>query len=95
VGTNEKPDGDKKTSQALARESTPSILGRLFHMVEDKDLARTRLRLQFEPKLLFEGLLKRRKLAVRLYWMLLLHVDYAQLIQGSHAGQPGTFCGRG
>jgi len=36
-----------------------------------------------------------RKLAVRLYWMLRLQVDYAQLIQGSHAGQPGTFCGRG
>jgi hypothetical protein len=28
-----------------------------------------------------------RKLAVRLYWMLHLQVDYAQL--------PGTFCGRG
>jgi transposase len=35
-----------------------------------------------------------RKLAVRLYWMLRLQVDYAQLIQGSHAGQPGNFCGR-
>jgi len=35
-----------------------------------------------------------RKLAVRLYWMLRLQVNYAQLIQGSHAGQPGTFCGR-
>jgi transposase len=35
-----------------------------------------------------------RKLAVRLYWMLRLDVDYAQLIQGSHAGQPGSFCGR-
>ena len=31
-----------------------------------------------------------RKLAVRLYWMLRLQVDYAQLIQGSHAGQLGT-----
>jgi hypothetical protein len=30
------------------------------------------------------------KLAVRLYWMLRLQVNYAQLIQGSHAGQPGT-----
>ena len=36
-----------------------------------------------------------RKLAVRLYWMLRLQVNYAQLIQGSHAGQPGSFCGRG
>jgi hypothetical protein len=36
-----------------------------------------------------------RKLAVRLYWMLRLQGNYAQLIQGSHAGQPGTFCGRG
>jgi hypothetical protein len=34
-----------------------------------------------------------RKLAV--YWMLRLHVDYAQLIRGSHAGQPGTFRGLG
>ena len=31
-----------------------------------------------------------RKLAVRLYWMLRLQVDYAQRIQGSHAGQLGT-----
>jgi hypothetical protein len=30
-----------------------------------------------------------RKLAVRLYWMLRLQVNYARLIQGSHAGQPG------
>ena len=36
-----------------------------------------------------------RKLAVRLYWMLRLQVNYAQMIQGSNAGQPGTFCGRG
>jgi transposase len=35
-----------------------------------------------------------RKLAVRLYWMLRSEVDYAQLIQGSHAGQPESFRGR-
>jgi len=35
-----------------------------------------------------------RKPAVRLYWMLRLDVDYTQLIQGSHAGQLGSFCGR-
>jgi transposase len=35
-----------------------------------------------------------RRLAVRLYWMLRLEVDYAQLIQGSHAGPPESFCGR-
>jgi hypothetical protein len=27
-----------------------------------------------------------RKLAVRFYWMLRRNVDYAQLLQGSHAG---------
>ncbi|HEY2821359.1 MAG TPA: IS110 family transposase [Candidatus Acidoferrum sp.] len=36
-----------------------------------------------------------RKLAVRLYWMLRLDVDYAQLLQGSHAGQLESFRGRG
>jgi len=36
-----------------------------------------------------------RKLAVRLYWMLREEVDYAQLIRGSHAGQPESFRGRG
>jgi transposase len=36
-----------------------------------------------------------RKRAVRLYWMLRLQMDYAQLIQGSHAGEPSTFRGRG
>jgi transposase len=35
-----------------------------------------------------------RKLAVRLYWMLRRDADYAQLIQGSHAGQLESFCGR-
>jgi transposase len=35
-----------------------------------------------------------RKLAVRLYWMLRSEVDYAQLIQGSHAGQLESFRGR-
>jgi transposase len=35
-----------------------------------------------------------RKLAVRLYWMLRAEVDYAQLIQGSHAGQPESSRGR-
>jgi transposase len=35
-----------------------------------------------------------RKLAVRLYWMLRTDSDYAQLLQGSHAGQPESSCGR-
>jgi transposase len=35
-----------------------------------------------------------RKLAVRLYWMLRAEVDYAQLLQGSHAGEPESFRGR-
>jgi transposase len=36
-----------------------------------------------------------RKLAVRLYWMLRTDVDYRQLLQGSHAGQPESSRGRG
>jgi transposase len=36
-----------------------------------------------------------RKLAVRLYWMLRKEMDYAQLVQGSDAGQPESSCGRG
>lgn len=35
-----------------------------------------------------------RKLAVRLYWMLRDAVEYAQLVQGSHAGQPESSRGR-
>ena len=35
-----------------------------------------------------------RKLAVRLYWMLRDEVDYAQLLQGSYAGQPESSRGR-
>lgn len=35
-----------------------------------------------------------RKLAVRLYWMLREGMDYAQLLRGSHAGQPESSCGR-
>lgn len=34
-----------------------------------------------------------RKLAVRLYWMLRGNMDYAQLLQGSHAGVPESSCG--
>jgi len=33
-------------------------------------------------------------LAVRLYWMLRGEMDYAQLIQGSCAGEPGSSRGR-
>jgi len=33
--------------------------------------------------------------AARLYWMLREEVHYAQLLQGSDAGQPEPFCGRG
>jgi transposase len=36
-----------------------------------------------------------RKLAVRLYWMLRSEVDYAQLLQGSNAGQLESSRGRG
>ncbi len=36
-----------------------------------------------------------RKLAVRLYWMLRGEVNYAQLLQGSYAGQPESSRGRG
>ena len=36
-----------------------------------------------------------RKLAVRLYWMLRGNLEYAQLLQGSHAGEPESFRGRG
>lgn len=36
-----------------------------------------------------------RKLAVRMYWMLREDLDYAQLIRGSHAGQPESSRGRG
>jgi hypothetical protein len=32
--------------------------------------------------------------AVRLYSMLRGDMNYAQLIQGSRAGEPGSFCGR-
>jgi transposase len=35
-----------------------------------------------------------RKLAVRLYWMLRGEMDYAQLLQGSCAGEPGSSRGR-
>ena len=35
-----------------------------------------------------------RKLAVRLYWMLRLGIEYAQLKVGSYAGQPESSCGR-
>ena len=35
-----------------------------------------------------------RKLAVRLYWMLRGEMDYAQLIQGPCAGEPGSSRGR-
>ena len=35
-----------------------------------------------------------RRLAQRLYWMLRQDLTYAQLLQGRHAGEPESFCGR-
>jgi transposase len=35
-----------------------------------------------------------RRLALRLYWMLRYDCSYAQLLQGRHAGEPESFCGR-
>jgi transposase len=35
-----------------------------------------------------------RRLALRLYWMLRYDCSYAQLMQGRHAGEPESFCGR-
>ena len=61
----------------------------------DPELRRDYARLKARKHAALAKVMVARKLAVRLYWMLRLQVNYAQLIQGSHAGQPGTFCGRG
>jgi molybdenum cofactor sulfurtransferase len=84
----------------ISKQGSPFLRGLLV------EAAQTAVRYEPEMRRAYQRLAQRkcralakvamaRKLAVRLYWMLRLQVNYAQLIQGSHAGQPGTFCGRG
>jgi len=84
----------------ISKQGSPFLRGLLV------EAATTAVRYEPEMRRAYQRLAQRksralakvamaRKLAVRLYWMLRLEVDYAQLIQGSHAGPPESFCGRG
>jgi transposase len=92
--------GRKQRLGHISKQGSPFLRGLLVEAVQ------TAVRCEPEMRRAYQRLAQRkcralakvamaRKLAVRLYWMLRLQVDYVQLIQGSHAGQPGTFCGRG
>jgi len=83
----------------ISKQGSPFLRGLLV------EAATTAVRYEPEMRRAYQRLAQRkgrglakvamaRKLAVRLYWMLRLEVDYAQLLQGSHAGQPESFCGR-
>src|ERR1700741_2148224 len=92
--------GGKQRLGHISKQGNPFLRGLLV------EAAQSAVRYEPEMRRAYQRLAQRkcralakvamaRKLAVRLYWMLRLQRNYAQLIQGSHAGQPGTFCGRG
>jgi transposase len=83
----------------ISKQGSPFLRGLLV------EAATTAVRYEPEMRRAYQRLAQRksrglakvamaRKLAVRLYWMLRSEVDYAQMIQGSHAGPPESFCGR-
>ena len=91
--------GRKQRLGHISKQGSPFLRGLLV------EAAQSAVRHEPEMRRAYQRLAQRRcrarvkvamarKLAVRLYWMLRFQVNYAQLIQGSHAGQPGTFARR-
>jgi transposase IS116/IS110/IS902 family protein len=83
----------------ISKQGNPFLRGLLVEAAQsavrhEPEMRRAYQRLAQRKCLALAKVATARKLAVRLYWMLRLQVNYTQLIQGSHAGQPGTFCGR-
>jgi transposase len=83
----------------ISKQGNPFLRGLLVEAAQsavrhEPEMRRAYLRLAQKKCRALAKVAMARKLAVRLYWMLRLDIDYAQLIQGSHAGQPESFCGR-
>jgi len=83
----------------ISKQGSPFLRGLLVEAATtavryDPEMRRAYQRLAQRKSRALAKVAMARKLAVRLYWMLRSQTDYAQLIQGSHAGQPESFCGR-
>jgi transposase len=92
--------GRKQRLWHISKQGSPFLRGLLVETVQsavrhEPERRRAYQRLAERKCRALAKVAMARKLAVRSYWMLRLQVNYAQLIQGSHAGQPGTFCGHG
>ena len=82
----------------MTNKSSPSLRGLLVEAAQSAVRHEPEMRLaaindwpRAEVSWTSEVRLPWHKLAVRLYWMLRLQVDYAKAaLQGSHAGQLGT-----
>lgn len=92
--------GRKQRLGHISKQGSPFLRGLLVEAAQsavrhEPEMRRAYQRLAQRKCRALAKVAMARKLAVRLYWMLRWQVNYAQLIRGSHAGQPGTFCGRG
>ena len=85
--------GGKQRLGHISKQGNPFLRGLLVEAAQsavrqDPQMRRMYQRLAQRKCRALAKVAMARKLAVRLYWMLRLEVDYAQLIQCSHAGQP-------
>ena len=96
----EHSSGGRQQFGRLSKQGNPFLR---FLLVEagqsaargDPELGRCYRRLAVRKHRALAKVAVARRLALRLYWMLRQDLTYAQLVQGRHAGEPESFCGRG
>jgi len=84
--------GGKQQLGHISKQGNPFLRGLLVEAAQsavrqDAEMRRAYQRLAQRKCRALAKVAMARKLAVRLYWMLRSEADYAQLLQGSHAGQ--------
>jgi transposase len=95
----EHSSGGKQRLGHISKQGSPFLRGLLVEAAQsavryEPELRRDYQRLAQRKCRALAKVAMARKLAVRLYWMLRREVDYAQMFQGSHAGQPESSRGR-
>ena len=94
----EDSSGGKQRLGHISKQGNPFLRGLLVEAAQsavryEPEMRRNYQRLAQRKCRALAKVAMARKLAVRLYWMLREEVDYAQLIQGSHAGELESFRG--
>jgi transposase len=95
----ERSSGGKQRLGHISKQGSPLLRLLLVEAAHgavrgDAELRRCYQRLQHRHSTGVAKVAVARKLALRLYWMLRVESDYAQLRVGPYAGKPGSFCGR-